>query len=66
MSNQNPPPEPEPLETRHAVTEKWRCKAMEKKYGWKLKRVEPKNSGLFKFDCVFQGKADFPDYMEDD
>ncbi|MEG4577411.1 hypothetical protein QUA56_32800 [Microcoleus sp. N3A4] len=65
MTNQNPPPDPTAQETSHAVTERWRCYKMQEKYGWRLKRIEPKQGSIFKYDCVFEGDAQFPDYMED-
>ncbi|MFM9267401.1 hypothetical protein [Tychonema sp. BBK16] len=38
---------------------------METKYGWKLLRVERnKNNPILKWECVFKGKTEFPNYME--
>lgn len=38
---------------------------MEKKYGWTLLRIEPTRDKTLKYNCVFEGETEFPDYMED-
>ena len=47
-------------ETRHAATSKKDCEQMEKKYQWKLKRVDDRKDATLKKDCVFEGDAEFP------
>ncbi|HBL15108.1 MAG TPA: hypothetical protein DD379_27695 [Cyanobacteria bacterium UBA11162] len=56
----------EPEETSwHCVTERWRCREMEKKYGWKLLNVEPTSGTTLKYKCIFEGETKFPDYLEE-
>jgi hypothetical protein len=43
-------------ENRHSAASPKYCKDMEKKYGWKLKRVEPNNDPILPVDCIFKGK----------
>lgn len=50
--------------SRHAVTEPKKCQEMADKYGWVLLRVEPTNSKILEFICVFEGDTEFPDYTE--
>ncbi|MEG4305891.1 hypothetical protein [Microcoleus sp. D3_18a_C4] len=58
--------QPEQVTSNHSVTDRWRCTAMEKKYGWKLLRIERnQNNPVLKWDCVFNGKTEFPDYLEE-
>jgi hypothetical protein len=52
-------------ESRHSVTERRRCYEMEKKYGWRLLRIEPTRDKTLKYDCVFEGETEFPNYVED-
>lgn len=52
-------------ESRHGATDPQRCRNMEKKYGWKLLRVEKTRDTILKFDCVFEGETEFPNYSED-
>jgi hypothetical protein len=52
-------------ESRHSVTERRRCYEMEKKYGWTLLRIEPTRDKTLKYNCVFEGETEFPNYMED-
>jgi hypothetical protein len=51
--------------SKHAVTDPKECRDMAEKYGWELLRVEPTKSKILKFDCVFQGDTQFPNYQED-
>lgn len=51
--------------SRHAVTERRKCYEMQEKYGWKLLRIEPTGDKILKYDCVFEGETEFPNYMED-
>ena len=53
------------LTSTHAVTERRRCYEMEKKYGWILLRIEPTGDTTLKYDCVFEGETEFPNYIED-
>lgn len=59
MSNAEKP------ESRHAATDPEKCRTMEKKYGWKLLRVEPTGSKVLKVDCVFEGETKFPTYEQE-
>ncbi|MFB2979757.1 hypothetical protein [Microseira sp. BLCC-F43] len=57
----------EPTETSwHCVTERWRCYAIEKKYGWKLLSVERTSNTTLKYKCIFEGETQFPDYRSDE
>lgn len=38
---------------------------METKYGWTLLRIEPTGDKTLKWNCVFEGESEFPNYMED-
>jgi len=39
---------------------------MQKKYGWKLIDIEEiDNKYIFEVDCVFKGKTEFPNYLEE-
>jgi len=51
--------------SRHAAAERRQCYEMEAKYGWKLLRIEPTGDKILKYNCVFEGETDFPNYMED-
>jgi hypothetical protein len=52
--------------SRHAAADSDCCKEMEDKYGWDLKRIEPiENDRIFKVDCVFEGKTEFPDWIKE-
>ncbi|PAX58338.1 hypothetical protein CK510_07910 [Brunnivagina elsteri CCALA 953] len=51
--------------SRHAVTERWRCYAIEQKYRWKLLRIEPTGDKTLKWLCVFEGETEFPNYLEE-
>ena len=51
-------------ESRHAATDPEKCRQMEKKYNWKLLRVETTREKTLKVDCIFQGKTEFPSYQE--
>jgi hypothetical protein len=58
--------QPEQVTSSHSVTDRWRCTAMENKYNWKLLRVERnKNNPILKWECVFKGKTEFPNYIEE-
>ena len=65
MNNGRRDPASENPESRHAVTERRKCYEMEKKYDWKLVRIEPTGDKILKHNCVFEGETKFPDYMED-
>ncbi|BAB78377.1 hypothetical protein ACN23B_28440 (plasmid) [Anabaena sp. FACHB-709] len=52
-------------ESRHAATDPEKCRIMEKKYGWKLLRVEPTGNKVLKVDCVFEGETKFPTYKQE-
>ena len=52
-------------ESRHSVTDPSKCRKMAKKYAWTLLRVEPTNSGILEFDCVFEGDTEFPIYFQE-
>lgn len=52
-------------DSRHAVTERGKCYKMEKKYGWTLLRIERTGDNTLKYDCMFEGKTEFPNYLED-
>ncbi|NJL09616.1 MAG: hypothetical protein HC908_03730 [Calothrix sp. SM1_7_51] len=56
---------PEENVSRHAVTKRLACYQMEAKYGWRLLRIEANGDKILKFDCVFQGETEFPNYVED-
>ncbi|MBJ7298368.1 MAG: hypothetical protein JHC73_19190 [Dolichospermum sp.] len=51
--------------SKHAVTDPKKCREMADKYQWELLRVEPTKSQVLKFDCVFQGDTQFPNYQEE-
>ncbi|HEY9634715.1 MAG TPA: hypothetical protein V6D14_15035 [Coleofasciculaceae cyanobacterium] len=51
--------------SRHSVTERRRCYEMEKRYEWRLLRIELTRDKTLKYDCVFEGKTEFPNYLED-
>jgi hypothetical protein len=38
---------------------------MEDRYGWTLLRIEPTGDKILKWNCVFEGKTEFPTYIED-
>jgi hypothetical protein len=62
-------PDKQPAErniSKHAVTERWRCYAIEEKYGWTLLRIEKTGDKILKWNCVFEGETEFPNYMEND
>jgi hypothetical protein len=51
-------------ESRHSVTEPQMCRDIAKKYGWKLLRIERTKDPTLKFNCVFEGETQFPNYLE--
>jgi hypothetical protein len=54
-------------ETTHSATDSKKCYEMERKYRWKLKRIdEYPDKSIFQVDCIFFGDVPFPNYMEDD
>lgn len=65
MNSDSENPAEEENISRHAVAERRGCYEMEAKYGWKLLRIEPTMDKILKYDCVFEGKTEFPNYMED-
>jgi len=46
-------------ENVHSATDPEKCRDMERKYGWKLKRVKPTGDPTLKVDCVFLRQANF-------
>ncbi|MGB5961832.1 MAG: hypothetical protein WBG73_14285 [Coleofasciculaceae cyanobacterium] len=58
-------PNSEQPTSRHAVTDRQKCYQMEQKYGWKLLRIELTGDETLKYNCVFEGKTEFPKYTED-
>jgi hypothetical protein len=38
---------------------------MQEKYGWKLLGIERTGDDTFKYNCVFEGETQLPDYMDD-
>ncbi|NER45203.1 MAG: hypothetical protein F6J86_27285 [Symploca sp. SIO1B1] len=52
-------------ESHHCVTERRKCYEMSQKYNWKLLRIERTGDKTLKYDCVFEGKTEFPNYLED-
>lgn len=52
--------------SRHAVTNPKKCREMQKKYGWRLLRIEPSKTKILEFDCVFEGDTEFPNYFDED
>lgn len=55
----------QPKFSKHAVTEKWRCIQMQEKYGWRLIRIEATGDEVLKWNCVFEGETEFPDYQKE-
>lgn len=43
-------------ENVHGATDPQKCREMERKYGWKLKRIKPTKDKVLKVDCVFEGE----------
>ncbi|MEQ8996871.1 MAG: hypothetical protein RID53_10260 [Coleofasciculus sp. B1-GNL1-01] len=62
----NPTNRNEQPESRHAVAERKRCYEMEEKYRWTLLRIEPTGDKTLKYNCVFEGQTEFPNYMMED
>ncbi len=65
MTNGRSELNPEDNTSRHAVTERWWCRKMQEKYGWKLLGIERIGDDTLKYNCVFEGETQFPDYMDD-
>lgn len=38
---------------------------MAEKNGWKLVRIEPTGDKVLKWNCVFEGDTEFPDYQKE-
>lgn len=55
MTNQ-PQPDDSDEENIHAATDRSKCYEMEKKYGWRLKRIQKTKDPTLEVDCVFYGK----------
>lgn len=59
-----------PKQTSHAATDPQKCRDMEARYGWKLKKIESTGNPILKVNCIFDGDAEFPksrlDYGVDD
>jgi hypothetical protein len=43
-------------ENIHSATDPQKCRDMEQKYGWKLKRIKRTRDNTLKVDCVFYGE----------
>ena len=43
-------------ENIHSATDPNKCKDMERRYGWRLKRIKPTRDPILKVDCVFYGQ----------
>jgi hypothetical protein len=52
--------DPEEDVSRHAAADDECCYEMERKYRWKLKRIDNLRGNIFKVDCIFYGKTEFP------
>jgi hypothetical protein len=54
--------------SRHAASKEGDCEKMADKYGWDLVGVErTPEDPIFKVDCVFEGKTEFPkSYYDND
>ncbi|MCC3439567.1 hypothetical protein [Microcoleus sp. PH2017_05_CCC_O_A] len=65
MTN-SPEPEPSELENIHSVTDPEKCREMERRYDWKLKKIKV-NKGLpLEIDCIFHGEqTSFQDFWYD-
>ncbi|MBD2776083.1 hypothetical protein [Iningainema tapete] len=46
--------------SRHAVVDTDCCEEMAQKYNWRLVDVEETGDSTLPFDCVFDGKTEFP------
>ncbi|MFB2921110.1 MULTISPECIES: hypothetical protein [Aerosakkonema] len=64
MNSENSESISEEIISQHAVTERRMCYEMERRYGWKLLRIELTGDKTLKYDCVFEGKTEFPNYTE--
>jgi len=53
-------------ESRHGATDPDKCYQIERKYGWKLLRVEKTKDKTLKVNCVFQGETEFANYQSED
>lgn len=47
-------------ETQHPAVAPGDCKQMARKYGWRLKRIDPTGSKDLPVNCVFEGDCEFP------
>lgn len=52
--------DPEKDISRHGAVSRKNCENMAALNNWKLLDVEPINIDMFKVDCVFKGKTEFP------
>lgn len=43
-------------ENVHSATDPDKCRDMERRYGWRLKRIKRTNDSTLKVDCVFYGQ----------
>jgi hypothetical protein len=43
-------------ENVHSATDAKKCYEMERRYGWRLKRIKPTKDKILKVDCVFRGE----------
>lgn len=43
-------------ENVHGATDPQKCREMERRYGWKLKRVRPNKDKVLRVDCIFEGE----------
>jgi hypothetical protein len=51
-----PGPDDSTLENVHSATDPDKCREMERRYGWRLKRIKPTRDSTLKVDCVFYGE----------
>jgi len=61
-------PRYDPIEdkSRHSAVSRKDCDKMAKLNDWKLVDVEPIDFDIFKVDCVFKGKTEFPKMDKED
>lgn len=58
--------EPSEQENVHSATDPEKCREMERRYGWTLKRVKTNKDLPLEVDCVFHGEqTSFQDLWHD-
>jgi hypothetical protein len=60
MTNGRSELNPEDNTSRHAVTERWRCRKMQEKYGWKLLGIERTGDDTSSTIAYLKAKLSFP------